>query len=94
MTMGLTCRLDGAALRSLDEVYDRLAKDLAFPATFGRNLDALWDVLTDLPGPARIELSGADAARAAIGPKFDTLIALLKDAAVERDDLTLVLAED
>ena len=92
MTMGLTCRLEGDALTSLDDVYDSLARDLAFPAYFGRNLDALWDVLThDLPGPARIELTATEAARAAIGPKFDRLIALLKDAAAERDDLTLVI---
>lgn len=86
------CRLDGAALRSLDDVYDRMAEDLAFLDYFGRNLDALWDVLTgDLPGPVQIELSGAKAARAAIGPKFDAFLEVLAQAAASRDDLTFVI---
>lgn len=86
------CRLDGAALKSLDDIYDRMAEDLAFLDYFGRNLDALWDVLTgDLPGPVQIELSGAGAARTAMGPKFDAFLEVLQQAAASRDDLTFNL---
>ena len=42
-------------LQSLDGLYDQLTKQLKLPAHFGRNLDALWDVLsTDVEGPIEI----------------------------------------
>ena len=39
--------LDGLELRSLEEVHDRFAQALALPEWYGRNLDALFDCLTD-----------------------------------------------
>ncbi|MCK7468404.1 MAG: barstar family protein [Desulfosudis oleivorans] len=43
------------SIRSLDDLYDQLASRLSLPAHFGRNLDALWDVLsTDIEGPFEI----------------------------------------
>jgi hypothetical protein len=43
-----TLRVQVAAARSLDDLYDQLQADLALPGWFGRNLDALADVLSDL----------------------------------------------
>lgn len=46
--------LQGADMRSLRSFYPRIAKALAFPDYFGRNLDALFDALCDqsaLPYP-------------------------------------------
>ncbi|ASO22130.1 RNAse (barnase) inhibitor barstar [Actinoalloteichus hoggarensis] len=40
--------LDGRELADSTEVIDAIARLLAFPETFGRNLDALYDCLTDL----------------------------------------------
>jgi RNAse (barnase) inhibitor barstar len=42
--------------RTLDEAYDSLADALSFPSYFGRNLDALWDCLTDLEQPTALIL--------------------------------------
>lgn len=83
--------IDGRAVHSLDEVYDALAGALGFPAHFGRNLDALWDVLTrDLPGPIEIVWNHSDAARARLGRDFERLATVLRRAAAERPDLTVV----
>ena len=38
-------KLQGKEIRSLDEFYGEIARKLHFPDNFGRNLDALWDVL-------------------------------------------------
>ncbi|MBM3599431.1 MAG: barnase inhibitor [Alphaproteobacteria bacterium] len=82
------CILDGAALKDLDAVYDALASQLGFPGHFGRNLDALWDVLTtDLPGPVEIEWRNRAAARRALGADFDRLAKLLSDVGRERPDV-------
>ncbi len=56
----LTVRLDGNKSRTLRAFYPRIAKALAFPDYFGKNLDALFDCLCDLsaiePAPKTVEL--------------------------------------
>jgi RNAse (barnase) inhibitor barstar len=38
----------GKRIHSLDDVYDQVTRDLALDRTiFGKNLDALYDVLSD-----------------------------------------------
>ena len=86
------CILQGAAIRSLDDIYDQFARQLPFPLHFGRNLDALWDVLTaDLPGPVEVVWEAADASQAALGPDFDRVTALLREVARQRKDFTFIL---
>ncbi len=40
--------LDGAACKKIDDCYERLQEQLSLPAYFGKNLDALEEVLDDL----------------------------------------------
>ena len=40
--------LDGAEIPDLKTLYDTLINELEFPEYFGDNLDALYDMLTDL----------------------------------------------
>jgi len=78
---------------TLDAVYDSLRAQLGLPAQFGRNLDALWDALTtELPGPIEIVWPDSAAARAALGPDYDRLLAVLREAEAARRDLVLTLA--
>lgn len=54
-------------LASRDALYDFLGERLALPAYFGRNLDALYDVLTELSEPVRFYLpTDVDGALAAV----------------------------
>lgn len=39
------------------ELYEQLVAALRLPGWFGRNLDALWDVLTDLDRPTAVILA-------------------------------------
>lgn len=78
--------LDFARLATVDQLHDALARDLALPAHYGRNLDALWDCLTtDVKGPVAIELRNADRA----APELAPYLALLREAAAKRPDLRL-----
>jgi ribonuclease inhibitor len=70
---------------SRDKVFDALARDLGFPAHWGRNLDALYDVLRrDIAGP--LEIIWRAGARS---PDLDAIRTVLRDVAHERSDVTL-----
>ena len=86
------CVLQGEAIDSLETLHDEIARQLNFPDYYGRNLDALWDVLsTDLEGPVRLIWEDADASRQAMGEDFERVVALLADVAAERDDFEVIL---
>jgi ribonuclease inhibitor len=84
------CTLNGKVIRSLDDLYDQLSMKLALPEHFGRNLDALWDVLsTDVEGPFEIVWKHADESKKFMGKDFDRAVKLLKELKEERDDFEM-----
>jgi len=84
--------LDGRVIRSLDDLYEQLACTLSFPRHFGRNLDALWDVLaTDVQGPFEIVWKHADASKKLMVGGFDQTVKLLQALEKERDDFRLTI---
>ena len=42
-------KLDFANITTKEELHDLLAEDLSLPDYYGRNLDALYDCLTQMP---------------------------------------------
>ena len=82
------CRL--TAVHSLDRFYDELARQFGFPSHFGRNLDALWDVLTtDIEGPLKIIWEDTQLSQTGLGDEYARLVSLLEEIAAERGDMTL-----
>ncbi len=82
-----TIRLDGAQLQNRKEAMELLGQALALPKWWGRNLDALYDCLTDLGRPVRLEISRREAMEAsAFGRR---LLRVLEDAAAEQFGLEL-----
>lgn len=43
----LNIKICGANIRSMDDIHDIFVKALKLPSYYGRNFDALYDVLTD-----------------------------------------------
>jgi ribonuclease inhibitor len=76
---------------SMEAIYTQLQRALGFPDHFGRNLDALWDVMHDVPGPIEIVWQGHEEARRQLGDGFDKLVELFRDLERERSDFRLVL---
>lgn len=76
---------------TMDAIYTQLHRALDFPNYFGRNLDALWDVMHDVPGPIEIRWHEPDEARKQLGDGFDKLVELFRDLEKERSDFRLVL---
>jgi ribonuclease inhibitor len=80
-------KLAGKSIRSLDEFYGEIARKLRFPDHFGRNLDALWDVLTtDVKGPVELAWEDSEASKKSMGKDFEKVAALLRDVGKERED--------
>jgi ribonuclease inhibitor len=84
------CTLNGKTIRSLDDLYDRISILINLPEHFGRNLDALWDVLsTDVEGPFEIIWKNANDSKRSMGKEFDRAVKLLRNLEKERDDFKL-----
>jgi ribonuclease inhibitor len=80
-------KLPGKSIRSLDEFYGEIARKLRFPDYFGRNLDALWDVLTtDVKGPVELAWEDSEVSKKSMGKDFEKVAALLRDVVKERED--------
>jgi RNAse (barnase) inhibitor barstar len=80
--------LDGSGIRTKAEMLDALAVTLDFPAYFGRNLDALNDLVNDLPPGEHTLLWQYPHVLAASDPDaYEQILDILEHA----DRLTLIL---
>ena len=82
--------LNGLELRSMEEVHDLFARALDLPEWYGRNLDALFDCLTDAHEPVTDRLLHEDRLRKHLGRCGSALIRLLRRAAEESPNVTLL----
>jgi len=86
------CLLSGKTVRSLDGFYDEISRQLSFQEHFGRNLDALWDVLSaDIEGPIEVVWENVDSSRHAMEQDFNRLLGVLKEVEKARNDFRLRL---
>lgn len=81
--------LDGRALDSREALHQALSALLAFPAYYGKNLDALHDCLTDLSEPSELVLRGEAALSGLLGRRADAFRRVLRDSAAENPLLTV-----
>ena len=57
----MTVTLDGRCMANKSDAHDHLARQLALPEYYGKNLDALFDALTSLPQSLTIVLENPQA---------------------------------
>lgn len=76
--------LDGNILADAAQVHDYLKKRLEFPEYYGKNMDALYDCLTDLNG-VEITITAPDEDSAI----FQRFLRVLKAADRENDSLKI-----
>lgn len=75
---------------SLEEIHDRFAEALRLPVYYGRNLDALFDCLTDLQEDVTVHLKDPAALEERLGSRGRALTALLRRAAAENPRVRLL----
>ncbi len=85
--------LDGGQIPTREAAYDQLEVQLGLQA-WGRNLDALYDVLTGgLSAPVCLTVRRRAALEAALGTYGAALLQTLAEAAAENPALRLVYEE-
>ena len=73
--------LDCALMTGRAETHEYLKQQLQFPDYYGRNLDALYDVLTDCVKPVHMVLIHKDAMLRQLSDYGEALLETLRDAA-------------
>ena len=86
--MELTYRIDCRELTSRAAAHDCFARVLSLSAFYGRNLDALYDALAELP-PCALILEHTDCLYGALGPYAKKLLSVFRDAARENQNIHL-----
>jgi len=85
-----TVALPGSQLTSRDALHDWLAKALVFPAYYGRNLDALWDLISaSIPLPVTLIWQDFAQSQLLLGDYADKALAVFQEAAALQEGFYL-----
>ena len=87
----MTIILNGRVMTSRDAAHEHMAVQLSFPTYYGRNLDALYDLLTERGEKTELVFENSDAMLAALGSYGDALLDTLRDAAESNPALVLTI---
>lgn len=80
--------LDGEMINSASEMHEVFKKELGLPEWYGKNLDALNDVLTERTEEIGIVVVNDAAFKKALGKKYKGFVALMKDLSEESDNIS------
>lgn len=85
--------INGKEIKSQDHLHTILAKQLNFPNHYGKNLDALYDMLsTDFSGQTVIKIKFVSILKSKLGSDYtDALIQAIMDASEDNPKVILVL---
>lgn len=79
--------LEVFALSGREEIHDFFQESLSLPEAYGRNLDALFDVLTDVSEDTKIVVETGGLEPHGLGAYARQLLRVLRDAAEENERL-------
>ena len=86
--------LDGEKVNSRRGLHKYLQRVFSFPDYYGRNLDALYDCLTDLHEDVELEVTHPATLAERLGPYSERLNAVLRRAAQDNPHLTVLISEE
>ena len=87
----MTVFLDGRAMVDRVSAHSHLAERLELPTWYGRNLDALYDVLTEIGEETEIILTEPAAVAEQMGKYGEALLVTMQEAAEENPVLIVTL---
>lgn len=83
--------LNGKRMISKEKAHAYLKRKLDFPDYYGKNLDALWDLLTTIHEPLEIHVIHGDRMLLKMGDYGRRLLETLEEAAKESRHVTMVV---
>jgi len=84
-------KLDGQRMLTRDNAHAELARAFGFPAHYGKNLDALYDVLTDL-APTECVFEHSEDMVEALAPYGLKLLQTLIESSIKNPNFKLKIA--
>lgn len=89
----MIAEIDGSRIRSESDFHVAIALALGLPHHYGRNLDALWDILSsDVERPVQLIWNRSALSQVEMPVEFDLIVSLLHK--VERQDADWNLPEE
>ncbi len=82
--------LNGKKMTDKISAHEHISGVMAFPDYYGKNLDALWDMLTQMTEPVKIILENPSAL-SAMGEYGEKLIDTFKEAQEENENVIFVV---
>lgn len=88
--------IDGQKMRTKAAAHAELKRVFKFPPHYGANLDALWDMLTELSEPVTAKFIHSDVMVESIGPDGLSILQTVIEAAIKNPNFKLEVdwAED
>ena len=86
--------LDGELMTDRPTVHDLLSEKLAFPEYYGRNLDALYDLLSTYPVQVNFVLIHENRLYQNLGNYGKSLLRTLQDAAVFNSNVKFAILSE
>ena len=83
--------LDGKAMTDRPGAHSHLAERLDFPTYYGRNLDALYDMLTEIGEDTELILEDPAAVADQLGKYGEALLSTMQEAAENNPHLIITL---
>lgn len=89
-----TIVLDGSRMTTIQGAHEELSRKLSLPAYYGRNLDALWDILSCIHDPISITMEHAPQMLNALDSYGASLLRVFFDAAAENPSVEFTLHDE
>ncbi len=86
-----TIIVDGRRCKTRDQTHTYLAKKAVFPPYYGKNLDALYDVLTTFSTPVQIIIRYPASVTTNLGEYGENFLQVFKEAAQCNRNIALKL---
>lgn len=81
--------IDGEKITSMSDFHDFVSKELDFPSFYGRNLDAMYDCLTDIAVETEIVVENFDKLEYELGKYAAIILKVLEDASEVNENIKL-----
>ena len=86
--------LDGKKMTNREEGHNYLKEMFDFPDYYGKNLDALWDILTSMSEPIAIKLVNKNSLIENLGTYGENIVTVFLDATKSNPNITFIIESD